>query len=102
LANWKWSECSSSIQPEPPIVVSIGNQPGVDATTLIQPWMIEEPWNPYKNAEKKKRLIKLICKVKGHSYNEEKEAKDIDVTIDDIRMVVKAVANIDLNFKLEE
>lgn len=104
-ANWKWSECSGSINPPiPPIpVVNIGNRPGVDATTLIQPWL-EEPWNPYKTntLEKQKRLIKLICKVKGQEYDEEKEVKDFKITIGDIRVVVKTVSNIDLDLKLEE
>ncbi len=48
FANWKWSECSGS-QPVP--IVNIGNQPGVDANTLIPPW-IEEPWNPYRAADR--------------------------------------------------
>lgn len=103
-ANWKWSECSGS-QPIPPIpVVSVGNQPGVDANTLIPPW-IEEPWNPYRAADreqaekKRKRLIKLILKVKGQQYDEEKEVKDFDVTVGDIKMVVKAATNIDLKVK---
>jgi len=102
-ANWKWSECSSSVVPPIP-VVTIGNQPGVDATTLIQPWL-EEPWNPYtandEHDRKRKRLIKLICKVHGKEYIEEREAKDFPVTIRDIRTVVKAVANIDLDFRLD-
>lgn len=104
-ANWKWSGCSGSINPPiPPIpVVSIGNKPGVDATTLIQPW-IEEPWNPYKTSslDKQKRLIKLVCKVKGQQYDEEKEVKDFKITIGDIKVVVKTVSNIDLDLKLEE
>ena len=98
-ANWKWSECSGSVP-----VVNVGNL-GVDATTLIQPWMLEEqPWNPYQSGslDKQKRLIKLICKVKGVEYNEEKEIKDFKVTVGDIRMIVKAVADIDLQLKLEE
>jgi len=100
-ANWRWSECSGSIPPIP--VVSIGNQPGIDATTLIQPWL-EEPWNPYRTGslDRQKRLVKLVCKVKGQRYEEEKEMKDFNVSVDDIRMVVKAVANIDLDLRLEE
>jgi len=101
-ANWKWSECSGSIPPQPSIT---GNRPGVDATTLIHPWL-EEPWNPYKAGEKdknkRKRLIKLICKVKGQEYNSEKEIHEAKVTIDDIKMIVKAVSNIDLKMKLEK
>lgn len=105
-AKWRWSECSSSVTPPiPPIppVVPIGNLPGVDATTLIQPWL-EEPWNPYRTSslDKHRRLIKLVCKVKGQKYEKEKEIKDFPVTVGDIRMIIKAVANIDLDFKLEE
>ncbi len=106
-ASWKWSECSGSITPVPPIIPVVdivGMRLGVDAETLIQPWQLEEPWNPYQkiSSEKKKRLIKLICKVKGQEYTEEKEISSFPVTVGDIRMVVKAVANIDLDLKLKE
>ncbi len=99
-ANWRWSECSGTLPPVP--VVEI--RPGVDAEALIQPWMLEEPWNPYQSAslDKQKRLIKLICKVKGQEYKEEKAVKDFPVTVGDIRMVVKAVTNIDLDLRLED
>ena len=95
LADWKWNECSSSVSP-PTAVVPI--YPGVDASLLTQ------PWNPYRTSSlaRHKRLIKLVCKVKGQEYNEEKEVRDFPVTVGDIRMVVKAVANIDLDLKLEE
>jgi len=97
-ANWKWPECSGSISPIIP-VVTIGNQPGVDATTLIQPWLIE-PWNPYRTGsldrDRKRRLVKLVCKVKGQRYEEEKEMKNFDVSIDDIRTIVQAVSGINL------
>ena len=100
-ASWKWSECTGSI---PIPVVSIINQPGVDATMLIQPWMEEQPWNPYQTGshDKRKRLIKLICKVQGKEYNEEKEIGDYKITVGDVRMTVKSVSNIDLDLKLEE
>ena len=104
IANFKWSECSGSIQPIPPIpVVTVGNLPGVDATTLIQPWL-EEPWNPYRTGsyDKHKRLIKLVCKVKNEEYKEEKEMKDFKVTVGDIRMVVKAVSGVELNINLDQ
>lgn len=97
--NWLWSECSGSSHIPLTPTIEIGNAPGVDATTLDQPWIIEA-WNPYQNLEKKKRLVKLICKVKDIRYEEEKEVKDFHVSIDDVKMVVKAVANIDL--KLEK
>ena len=63
-----WSQC---LPPVPPSVVP--SQAGVDATTLIPQWL-EEPWNPYRAGEinKRKRFIKLICKVKNQTYEEEK------------------------------
>lgn len=110
-ANWWWSLCfgSGSNPPIPPIPSAsfTGSlQPlGLDATTIVQPWLIE-PWNPYTAADehdkKRKRLIKLICKVKGQTYEEEKRVGDMKISVDDIRMVVKAVSNIDLDVKLEE
>ena len=102
-ANWLWSQCSSSVVPVPPVTASIFLQPpGVDANTLIQPWAIE-PWNPYRAAdrdqEKKKRLIKLICKVKGETFEEEKEIEKYEVSVDDVRMVVRSISGIDLDIK---
>ena len=92
-ANWRWSECSSSTPPIP--VVDVGNLPGVDAEMLIQ------PWNPYQTSsiDKRKRLIKLICKVKGEEYNEEKELKNLKVTIGDIRQIIKTSPDIGLELK---
>lgn len=96
----KWSECSGSIPIPPPPIENIVLQPfGVDATTLIQPWLIEA-WNPYKAGEidrKKKRLIKLICKVKGQTYMREKEVGDMKISIEDIKTLIKTVEGIDLN-----
>ncbi len=105
-ADWRWSQCSGSIIPPIPPIVNSGSMryDGVDATTLIQPWLIE-PWNPYRAGEikdKRKRLIKLICKVKGQTYEEEKEIGTMDISVDDIKMVVKTMTNIDLDVKLEE
>jgi len=97
-ANWTWAECQMVQE------IILGNQPGVDAEILIQPWQLEEPWNPYKkmSSDKRKRLIRLICKVRGEEYSEEKETQDFSVKIGDIKTVVKAVANVDLDFRLEE
>lgn len=104
LAAWNWDECSGSIPPVPPVVTSSFVQPpGVDATTLVQPWLIE-PWNPYTandaHDKKRKRLIKLICKVNGKTYEEEKEVGTMNVSVDDVKMVIKKAINIDI--KLEE
>ena len=46
-----------------------------------------------KDPEKKKRLIRLICRVKGEKvYDETKEAiGDIDIKIEDVDMVVNEI-----------
>lgn len=97
-ANWVWSECLY-------VVESILQPPGVDAMTLVQPWLIE-PWNPYvKNDErekKRKRFIKLICKIKGQTYEDEKEMGMMNISVDDIKMVVKTITNVDLDVKMEK
>ena len=97
-ANWLWSQCTSSLPPIPS-APPFQMPPGIDATIAIQPWQAEEQWNPYRAGEfnKRKRLIKLICKVKGQTYEEEKEVGDMKISVDDIKMVVKAVSGIDLN-----
>ena len=45
----------------------------------------------YKDLEKdeKKRAIRLICKVKGVKFEEEKEIQDFEVTVDDIDLVLE-------------
>ena len=42
--------------------------------------------------EKKKRLIHLICRVKGETvYDEEKEVGDIQIKLEDVELVIKEV-----------
>ena len=100
-ACWNWSDCGT-------VVPAVEIPTGVDAQTLMQPWL-EEPWNPYRAADKeqaekrRKKLIKLVCKVRGQEYNEEKTPKDFKVTVDDIKMLVNSGAKIGLDLKkLEE
>jgi len=102
LANWKWSECAGE-GPIPPVpVVGISPQPlGVDATTLIQPW-IEEPWNPYRAGEGKKQgnreLIEMFIKIMGIEYSEKKEKKTFDVDIGRVKIELNPTT-IDLKLK---
>ena len=44
-----------------------------------------------KDKEKKKRFIKLLCKVKGVEYKEEKEIKNHKIVISDVELVVNEV-----------
>ena len=52
------------------------------------PWMQDE--------EKKKRLVKLICKVQGRTYKETKETKNIKITAKDIKLLVEKVLGIEI------
>jgi hypothetical protein len=103
-ANWFWSKCLQIVPPGPP--TGSLHPPGVEATVLIQPWLTE-PWNPYKQHDSgsfadRKRLIRLICKVKGETYEEEKMVSNMKISVDDIRMVIKAITDVDVDIKFEE
>jgi hypothetical protein len=91
-ANWEWQECILVEE----IIQEF--QGGVDASKLY-----EETYEPSwmkDDKEKKKRLIRLICKVKDEKYDETKEINtDIKIKIEDVKLVVKTVAGIDLNIK---
>ena len=53
------------------------------------------PWTQFDD-EKKKRLIKLICKVKGKTYKETKETQNIKVTAEDIKLLAEKVLGIEV------
>lgn len=91
LADWKWSECQ--------IVADIISGFGGNAAPNIPDWLKEDK----KDEEKRKRFIRLLCKVKGEPlYDEKKEVKtDIKITAKDVEMVVKAVAGIDVTITEE-
>ena len=57
--------------------------------------MDEMPWTKWED-EKKKRLIKLICKVQGRTYKETKETKEIKITAKDIKLLAEKVLGIEV------
>ena len=57
--------------------------------------MEEMPWTKWGD-EKKKRLIKLICKVQGKTYKETKETKEIKITAKDIKLLAEKVLGIEV------
>ena len=60
------------------------------------------PWTKWED-EKKKRLIKLICKVKGRTYKETKEVQEIKISAKDVRLLAEKVLGIEIiteNIKL--
>ena len=57
--------------------------------------MGEMPWTQF-DKEKKKHLIKLICKVQGRTYKETKETQDIKITAKDIKILAEKVLGIEV------
>ena len=53
------------------------------------------PWTKWED-DKKKRLIKLICKVQGKTYKETKEVQDIQITAKDIKLLAEKVLGIEV------
>ena len=65
-----------------------------DEVELIQHAATED-WQQWGD-DKKKRLIKLICKVKGKTYRETKEIQDIKITAEDIKLLTEKVLGIEV------
>ena len=57
---------------------------------------IEEdmPW--VKDQDKKKLLIKLICKIKGKTITEEKQIQNYKIKISDIKLLAEEVLGIEV------
>lgn len=49
--------------------------------------------------EKRKKLIKLICKVKNETYIEEKQIGDVKIKATDIELLAEEVLGINVNIK---
>jgi hypothetical protein len=48
--------------------------------------------NLFKDDEKKKRFIHLICRIKGEKvYDDEIQVKDVDVSVEDAELVVETL-----------
>ena len=57
--------------------------------------MDEMPWTKFDD-EKKKRLIKLICKVQGKTIKEEKEIQNYKITVSDVKLLAEKVLGIEV------
>ena len=53
------------------------------------------PWTKFED-EKKKRLVKLICKVQGKTIKEEKEVQDYKIKVSDIKLLAEKVLGIEV------
>ena len=48
--------------------------------------------NLFKDEEKKKRFIHLVCRIKGEKvYDDKVEVKDVDVRVEDAELVVETI-----------
>lgn len=54
----------------------------------------------FKDKEKKKKFIKLICKVEGVEYKETKEIKERQIRITDVALVAKEVLGVDIKVEI--
>tara|TARA_Y100001973_G_C5192034_1_gene331606 strand:- start:697 stop:1059 length:363 start_codon:yes stop_codon:yes gene_type:complete len=53
------------------------------------------PWMTWED-DKKKNLIKLICKVQGKTITEEKEIQQYKITVSDIKLLAEKVLGIEV------
>ena len=53
------------------------------------------PWTKFED-EKKKRLVKLICKVQGKTITEEKEIQDYKIKVSDIKLLAEKILGIEV------
>ena len=53
------------------------------------------PWTQWED-DKKKRLIKLICKVQGKTIREEKKIQNYKIKISDIKLLAEKVLGIEV------
>ena len=85
-AKFKWDENPFTWDEVRYIILLIGKSSGKVYDTLK------------KDEEERKRFIKLICKVKGiETYNGQKTVRDdIEITAEDVNLVVKKALGIDL------
>jgi hypothetical protein len=53
-----------------------------------------------KHPDKKKKFIKLLCKIEGKEYKETKEVLDRKIRISDVSLVAKEVLGINIKVEL--
>lgn len=82
-ANWTWSE--KELVEE---LVSGGGD-----ESAIAGWQQKYP-------KKKKKVIRMLCKIKGKKFDESKDYKDIKLTVKDVQLLAKEVLGIELNIQI--
>ena len=102
ITKIKWDDADFKWNTAPP---SEDYKPGFKPSTFPYTWddvsLVEELlkgppgelWDEW-DAEKKKRIIKLICKVQGRTYKETKEIKDIKILAEKVLGIEVLTENI--------
>jgi hypothetical protein len=68
---------------------------------IIAGGALEDPQGYFaKEPEKKKKFVKLLCKINGELYEETKEVIERKITVKDIELVAKEVLGINVNVNL--
>jgi hypothetical protein len=87
-ANFKWNDNPHTWDEVLLVIEVVEALGGGGVIEDDMPWM--------KNQDKKKRLIKLICKVQGKTIKEEKEIQDYKIKISDIKLLAEKVLGIEV------
>jgi NACalpha-BTF3-like transcription factor len=83
MANWTWGE------------IAIAQEMAQVFGGAAPP----EPNRWYTDEVKRKKVIRLICKVNGETIDEKKEKVAMKITVKDVKLVVKKVLGIELEIK---
>jgi hypothetical protein len=87
-ANFKWNDNSHTWDDVVLVIEAISGPPG-EGDDFIHPLFDKDP-------EKRKKLVKLICKVQGKTIEKNKEIKDYKITVKDIQLLAEEVLGINV------
>lgn len=90
-AYWTWKEMQ--LFSEIGLVVSAIDPQ--EQQKQLDEWAQKEP-------EKKKELVKLICKINGQKMVEEKEIKDIKIDVKSVKILIEQALGIKLSVTVNE
>ena len=86
-ANFKWNDNPHTWDEVLLVIEALGGGAGVMAEDM--------PYTKFDD-KKRKKLIKLICKVQGKTIKEEKEINNYKIKVSDIKMLAKEVLGIEV------
>ena len=87
-ANFKWNDNPHTWDEVALVIEAISGPPG-EGDDFIHPLFDKDP-------EKRKKLVKLICKVQGKTIEKEKEIKEYKITVKDIQLLAEEVLGINV------